>query len=213
MHRDAPDNADDFEDDDIFGGWMNTSPHTQYFSCVLKSHVRTDPTQVAIGFAKIPKDKHAALKAASTLVAVPPGHILLFNENIIHQVLGRKFKHAIMRIHMGFAVTDRIRPMVTDIKELLETGAVVPLKSGQVPPTYPKLWWTNWFGKLIEFSAGIQNEQCKETVTRHSTVKGCKRVRSEHDGIVKRFLPSLAELNIPFTAYTAKELALYTSPY
>lgn len=34
----------------------------------------------------------------------------------------------------------------------MRNQAVIPLKSGQIPPMYPTLWWTNWRDKLVEFS-------------------------------------------------------------
>lgn len=203
-HRDAPDNPVDFRNDTICGGWFNTSPDTQYFSCVLGSHIRPEGADIAVGFAPIPKTEHAAMKASSTLVAIPPGHILIFNENIAHQVLGRKFKHKIMRVHMGFAVTARTTPMVQGIETKLKTGAVIPLKSGQFPAMWPKLYFVNWFDKLQAFSDGIQNPLCKTDVVRKGII---------HHGIVRRFLPSLQELGVEFEPYGADELALYTKPY
>lgn len=203
-HRDASENPVDFATDIIFGGWMNTSRSPQFFSCVPGTH--NDPLNGMTGFAKIGKSEHASLKQRRRLVEVPPGSILLFNEKLIHEVLARPYKHWVNRVHMGFAITARQTPMVVDIQERLQQGAVIPLKSGQIPPMYPELWRVNWMDKLVAFSDQIGNTQVKETLKR-------KRSGEEYPGIVKRHMPSLVELHVPFTPYDDDEINLYIKPY
>ena len=94
--------------------------------------------------------------------------------------------------------------MIADIRRILCAGEVVPLKSGQMPPMYPKLWLVNWPDKLVALSGKFHAEYMKE----QRTMRG-KRLRNEDNGAVFQVLKRGAPAVAPKTPYSAEELALY----
>lgn len=173
-HRDETPNACD--NDVILGGWWNLDTKAQYFSCVPKSHAAIRGNK---GFAPISRDMHQTCREKSCKVYIPPGAIIIFYEHIIHEVVSEVVKHKDMhRLFMGWRLTLSSAPLY-DVLPRLEAQAVMPLKSGQMPPMYPKLYWTNWRDKLVAFSKGFRN-QCIETKTISGGVHKGKQYRVVH---------------------------------
>lgn len=145
-HRDiAPDTN---PNDRVFGGWINLDDKDQTFSCVPGTH--NDPINYkTTGFAKIEPSDKAYYQKHKTKVKIPPGHILVFDERLIHEVFPKAFKYTSYRLFMGWRITKSTQPLIPDLEQRLEDQAVMPLKSGQMPRIYPKLYWTNWCDKLI----------------------------------------------------------------
>lgn len=133
--------------DVVFGGWVNLDPVPQEFCCVPCTH-REEPARGSQGFAKISKERHKELESRSQLVQIPPGHMLIFDERLVHCVLGTKKKEPSCRLFLGWRLTHSDEPLIKDLDKLLRRQAVMPLKSGQFPRIFPKLYWTNWRSKL-----------------------------------------------------------------
>lgn len=171
--------------DTIFGGWWNLDDTDQSFSCVPGTHKGVMGNS---GFATI-KDKEAkkALKAKAVTVRIPPGHILVFYERIVHEVVSQKAKATMYRLFLGWRLTHETTPLIPDLEERLRKKAVMPLKSGQTPPMYALLHWTNWRSKIVAFSDGIRDlDEFKEV-----RVVGSGEEKGKAYHIVRRFMPSL----------------------
>lgn len=175
-HRDvAPATVDG---DIVFGGWVNLDlPHrtrdgkmdngSQTFSCVPTTHRFAKNDVTGMGFSKLSKAELEAHAGKETKVKIPPGHVLIFAENLVHEVVKKKRPdYTTVRQFLGWALTKRKeKSILVDIdgrrltRENLETlchdNAVIPLKSGQYPPLYPELYHTNTNNRvpLLQFMA------------------------------------------------------------
>lgn len=163
-HRDISPNT--LETDTIFGGWVNLSDKEQNFSCIRGSH-NDKPTNNKKGFATI-KDKKLIQQYNNSpnkiSVKIPPGHLLVFYENIIHEVVAISKPYKIIRLFIAWRLTNQNIPLIPNLDTLLENQSVIPLKSLQIPPLYATLHWTNWREKIEEFSQQV-NDKCLEERT------------------------------------------------
>ena len=89
-HRDISKNIE--KQDVIFGGWINLDiSHKQKFSCVKKTHrINESDIKDKKGFSTIPKEEHSKYNKLKTMIEIPPGHQIIFFQNIIHEVLSIK---------------------------------------------------------------------------------------------------------------------------
>ena len=141
--------------DIILGGWINcNTTETQKFVCVPGSHTVEGTTDKPLGFQLLSKDAAAEYKKQSVVVEIPPGHALAFNQSLVHCVNPTKLKYDMKRLYVAHRISAAAttKPMIRDIVEILMSGAIVPMKSGQLPPMFPRMWLRNWPEKLIEFS-------------------------------------------------------------
>lgn len=72
----------------LFGGWANLDrDRSQFFSCVIKSHMVTPPPST--GFVAFTTAESANFKNSPNyrLIEIPPGYAIIFNEFLIHEVL------------------------------------------------------------------------------------------------------------------------------
>lgn len=199
-HRDEAKTA--LDDDIIFGGWINLDEYDQLFSCIPCSHVGVTGNN---GFNVI-KDKAeiASLNNQRVRVVVPPGHILIFNEKIIHEVFATKKKYDSYRLFTAFRLTRSNAPLHANLDKMLDDQAAVTIKSGQKPAMWAKLHWTNWVDKLEEYSENFR-EQCLE----------CAEVKSgTHIGRVvtrvHRHMTSLKDYGLPlYPEYLLDERRYY----
>jgi len=190
-HRDETPRAK--QSDKTFGGWWNLDNHPQYFSCVPCTHTGVRGHS---GFStvknKADKDRYNALR---TKVEIPPGSILLFYEHMMHEVISTKAKVDQHRLFVGWRVTKETEPLF-EVDNRVKQQAVMLLKSGQFPPMYSRLHWTNWRQKILDFSA---------FVTKECTVS--RRMESGKDKgkvyqIVGQHMQSLADYGLPrYPAY------------
>ena len=185
-HRDETPRAK--QSDKTFGGWWNLDNHTQYFSCVPGTH---KGVRGHSGFStvknKADKEHYNGLR---TKVEIPPGSILLFYEHMMHEVISTKAKVDQHRLFVGWRVTKETDPLF-EIDNRVEQQAVMLLKSGQFPPMYSRLHWTNWRQKILDFTEFVKKE-C--TVSR--------RMESGKDKgkvyqIVGQHMQSLADYGLP----------------
>ena len=198
-HRDEAVNA--LIEDDVFGGWWNLDSTNQYFSCVPKTHKVVSKHK---GFVPIKnKNEIAQYKSEKVLVKIPPGHIMVFYEKLVHEIVPKPApKNGMIRLFLGWRLTNANDSLFTDLKleSDLKKQAVMQLKSNQVPPMYAKLHWTNWRDKIVSFSTNIQ-DVCKEL----KTVKSGKN-KNKQLFIVHREMKSLQEYGLPmYTSYYEHE--------
>lgn len=177
--------------DIIIGGWVNLdSEHTQYFSCVPGSHNEPAPGG---GFAKLSKKEAAKYKERRVKFAIPPGHMIMFNEKTVHEVIPVKMSTYSYRLFMKYRISDEDKPLFeeTRIQDVIESQGIFPLSIVDTPPMYAKMHVACWGKRLNEFSANVKDEFLDKT---------CKQRR------VKRYMPSLLEVGYDlFTAYENEE--------
>ena len=189
----------------IFGGWINLDPVPQFFSCVLGSHKTGENTNG--GFVKVSKEEASRIKELklSTKIEIPPGGILIFAENIVHEVLSKKLKYRFVRLHTAWRLTPGPSVMSEEMRDQFERQAPVTIKSGQVPPMYPVLSWVNWTDKLQDWSAKNMKPECME----ERTMAGGKR-KGETFTVVHRHMKGLAEYGFKkYKSYSDRELKIY----
>lgn len=189
--------------DTIYGGWVNLDDTEQIFSCVPGTHTTTHK-QGATGFATIHKDEHKAYKEKSVRVKIPAGHVLVFNENLVHEVFPSKAKYDMYRLFTGWRLTHSDGPLCVDLLKQLRTQAPITLKSGQEPPMYAILHWVNSRKNLEKFSKGVV-DRCTETRT-----VGSGNHKGDEHRVVHRFMRSLEEYGFKrYPPYTLAELIIH----
>lgn len=153
-HRDEAPFAGDTEA--IYGGWLNLDACDQLFSCVPGTHQR-DRGEGGHGFAPIAPSDRAEFAARKEHIRISPGHLVIFHEDIVHEVIATKFSYDIVRVFVGFAFGPFGSPLIdrqlarvrypcnvpSSLADALERKCVVPIKSGQCPSFYPKITWLN----------------------------------------------------------------------
>jgi hypothetical protein len=205
-HRDEAKTAG--PNDETFGGWINLDSQPQFFNCVLETHT-SHPNQHG-GFAPIKdKNEQETFTQQRTSISVPPGHIVVFFEHIVHEVRAVKSKHPMYRVFTGWRITDQTHPLIpssTDaLLQLFREQAVMPLKSGQTPPMYAKLHWTNWTDAIVKFS----QENVIPACTHELVMKSGKR-KGEVFRVVHQCMGSLLHYRLPLYApYEHAELAMH----
>lgn len=173
---------------EVFGGWINLNSFPQAFSAVPRTHREEKKGE---GFATI---KNKAQKREYTrrnhLYKIPPGHMIVFFEHIVHEVLKKaNQRHAIYRVFTGWRISNDTVPLVPHSRakflQKIKKQAVMPLKSGQTPPMYARLHWTNWRNYITEFSKNIASA-CKVNRT-------IQKWNEEVKGIVPQEMTSLED--------------------
>lgn len=148
-HRDIKENQ--LPGETIYGGWINISTRTQYFSCVPGTHNDKCNSK---GFAKIVDKKlieHYENK--KQYIEIPPGAILIFNERMVHEVLSNVVPYAITRIFLAWMTTPKkMDHFPVDIERRLNEQDIITIKSGQMPEMYPKTYITYHIDKLTEWA-------------------------------------------------------------
>lgn len=145
--------------DVVYGGWVNLDNTDQYFSC----HPGSAASSNNGGFRPATASEKERARLGKVVVPVPPGHLLVFNETMVHEVMSKYRDQTSVRLFVGFRVSrvdsgplclhdlmikDPPREISkygqnVDLATKLATGAIIPLKSGQLPAMYPKLTWSN----------------------------------------------------------------------
>jgi len=193
--------------DYVFGGWINLDDSdtgresNQYFSCVKGSHkdhiTLKQKTGSESGFAT-----EEAKKVNTDKIVIPPGHIVIFFQRILHIVTPRKIKVDSFRQFRIWRITHALeRPaplngwshMMKCVKDF-----AVPLKpSSQFPPMYSKNHASCFLFKdtqndPIFWSKKKVKDVCMDV---EKTCKG-KMNNGKVYQVVKRFMPSLKDLNL-----------------
>ena len=171
--------------DVTFSGWFNFSQYPQKFPCRLRSHVSLIP-----------------VPDAKALVDVPPGYMLVYFDGLSV----RKARGAAMsRLFTGWRLTHCDEPLMGKdvLEEVLRSGAVVPLKSGNLPSMYASkaLQSENRADALETFSVTAIRDDLLEEVRLKATGKWRT--------IVPMVMPSLEDIMEPFRPYKNMEKKIY----
>jgi hypothetical protein len=197
VHRDECKYA--LHGDHIFGGWLNLDTESQGFSCEPGSHLLG--INSGGGFAAITdKAQIKAYKDVRKLVTVPPGNLLVFFENIRHDVVCKKttISGGSARLFAGWRLTHAVHPLVPDTHKMLVEQHLMPLKSAQIPRMYPKLYWVNYVDKLAAWTATtLRPEYTVRKVVHAGKRKGESfTVPCEHIRTLKRKYEPYAQIEL-----------------
>ena len=190
-HRDeSPNTMEGF----VTGGWVNLNDFPEHFCCVPGTHSFNGGNG---GFAKIDKSQHAALQARSRLVEVPPGHAVVFFENIVHKIFaGTKVKR--WRQFVGWRFSTHGQLFDPTMFDRLEKFQTLKIKSGGECPMYSRLHLTNWIDRLAAWSENIKDEHCVQHLVKSGKNAG-KTFR-----ICKRYISQCGT----YRPYTAREIEI-----
>ena len=152
---DPADPATNYPADVVYGGWLNLDVGAnQYFSCIPYSASTT--TRTGSGFGSIksrayddsgnPHERVEMLEWIKHMyrIKIPPGHLLIFDEMTIHEVLATEKPFDSMRLFFGWRISGRnsnhpdahptdppTRPMIWNLDQRLDEQQAMPIKSGQ----------------------------------------------------------------------------------
>jgi hypothetical protein len=202
-HQD--DAANSVEDiDTIFGGWINlNSDVTQYFKAIPKTHKNDHPIFDNLiqknggkrGYANFTSETDQKFlkkyweSNIKTLIEIPPGHMLIFEETLIHTVFPNPpIDKPILRLHTSFNISSSNVPLHDrpfqakhrknrKLKDLFKDQELVPVRSGQNTPLYSP------------FNLFPNNAHAVDELSNHY-ISACKK-----NNRVMRFLPSLKEIS------------------
>lgn len=126
----------------------------------------------------------------------------MFSDTVVHEIVSKKLQYVSMRQFFGWRLTTTDSYLLGEgFETMMHEGAIIPLKSGQLPSMYAKLHLVNWVKQLEQFSlAAIRPELLQEV-----TVAGIKRT------LVPRYMPSLTALGVrdKYQPYSAEELEIF----
>jgi len=185
----------------------------QYLIAVRGSHIT--PPGSKLGFSTIPKPEHPRYKAelqaqagsagadGRGYIIVPPGCIIIFDEKIVHAVEGSVAKSTRVRQFLGWRLTQNEastgmvdphnRPYGRDeVVDMMRRQAVIPLKSGQVPPMYPGVYQSFAKASLVVWEKFERDNILPESMR---YPKGERKGNStKQNGDYTRSMKSLAEI-------------------
>jgi len=216
--------------DDIFGGWLNLSDGPTSFRGIAGSHRGADAVEAQRrggGFAALSKaeieaqhvEHRLALQANGRIgtadtdadghIVVPPGHLLVFYQRLLHAVAGGKQpEEPQLRLFVGHRITTETVPLFP-LERVLANNAVPPIPSGQTPPMYSQ----NHYGffsttdKYRTWGARTFQPACLFQRTtpdgRAYATPGSKDDR-DRDANAKRYMPSLSAMGFEPYEYTSR---------
>lgn len=141
-HRDITPHSELHDGDYVFGGWLNLSNTDQHFICKPGSHLDTKDTKTAAesssGFNTLSKTStQTEYTPFRKEITVKPGHLIVFPQHILHEVLSNKSKHDQYRLFIGWRLTTSNTLIFEHHKRQAIRDLSVPrLPSGQIPPMY-----------------------------------------------------------------------------
>jgi len=195
--------------DDIFGGWINLDNESQFFSCAPGTHTEDGVHDRNDGFARItsPEEKahYQAIADAHGPVEIPPGHILIFYERLVHEVLKVTATRIMRRLFLGWRATMAHEPLFgqPQTDAWIQSQAPPKIKSGQKPAIYPSAYYNfpRNFQKLTNFCVSVFVPQC---LYQHAVQSGAQAGTTWTR--VERNMRGLADYNLPMhPAYEPEE--------
>jgi hypothetical protein len=213
MHRDEALFA--LDKDVVFGGWVNFDNEPQTFSCCPRTHKMVSTNK---GFAKIAQDNYEYYRRPNPKegrpdgwvnIEIPPGACLIFYERLVHEVVSTKVDRVMMRMFLGWRVTDVKTPLfgIHQTEQWICDQGVPKIKSGQDPPVWPSAYsnFSRNFPILTMWSERTYVPAClyKSTVGGDGPSAGTTWIR------VKAKMLSLKQYGLPMhPAYDVDEKAI-----
>lgn len=235
-HRDSSPSPYAMKDDIILGGWINIDPkENQYLSCIPTSH-RGDSTvskflqskfQIGVatkgGFSKVParllerrqhtkeaEEFQAYMEDNKCTVAVPPGHIIMFYQGLLHEVMKTNITHNAFRLYIGWRLTPHFEPMFCNTDDRLKKQAPMLIPSAQASEMYGGNWRSGLlYSHLIPWSNTDINDKCKIEI-KCDPDKRSNTEKLSVARIVDQRLKGLGYYGFPmYPAYTKEEMQLF----
>lgn len=226
-HRELPRSLPGNLRDLLFGGWVNMSDEDQFFVCEIGSH-RGEEAQRAQdlggGFAQV--DKQRQEEAARELerqanrhigvvrcnrkghVVVPPGHIVMFPQNLLHAVLpGPGPTTPGLRLFLGHRLTCESVPLFPDLARVVTNNEVPHIPSGQRPPMYSQNHYAffSTTSRYRDWGTSTFKQQCLfDRVTPSGVAYSTPGSRNDRDPDAnrQRTMPSLSSMGFEPYGYT-----------
>jgi hypothetical protein len=128
-HKDVSIDYEIFTNSKILGGWANLDKTDQFFS-----------------------------KARRTLVRIPPGHAISFDEKVTHEIADVKLVGVSKRLYMKYHISSDSRSAidVDVIRRAIETQGVFQMNQWNSMPMYEKIHPMFWNAQLVEFGRNIK---------------------------------------------------------
>jgi hypothetical protein len=194
-HKDVSIDYSIFTNSKILGGWANLDETDQFFSCIVGSHLESAPGE---GFAALSKDNKKLYNSRKTIVRIPPGHAISFDEKITHEIADVKITGISRRLYMKYHISSDSRSAfdVDIIQQAIQTQGVFQMNHWNSMPMYEKIHLVFWSDKLVEFSKNI-----KPVFLAKPNKKG--------NVYVQRYMVSLLEAGVGmFPEYREDEIAI-----
>lgn len=200
-HRDESKYAE--KDDLIFGGWVNYDDFPHTLRACPGSHMDKEAIGSTNGFNKIPKDSGHVIES----IQVPPGHLLIFWERMVHEVANVKNKEKIHRVFIGFRLTKSDESLHKDgtvglCRDLSKMDTMC-IKSGQ----------TSWMWTSNHWSFPKNREKIKQISSdMNPDVLETLKVKStgEEFKAVPRFMKSLQDYKMMvYKPYDVREVKMH----
>ena len=193
------------EEAQVFGGWINLNKpgqEAQQFIFVPGSHISQATSTTATGFAPIAKEDHRELDAASVTLDVPPGHLLIFFQHIVHKVAPVTYKNSSLRLFTSWRLGGPMNPFFgEEYSARIITNFESPvIPSGQRAPLYSANCLSIRNKKTVEWSKRAIHKSLLVQIT------PTKRSNKSPYTIAPRFLISLPKS-------FRKQTPLFFSPY
>ena len=179
------------EQDSVFGGWINLdTDNNQYFSCVPGTYTELPKKG---GFDKISDEKDIEkYNETKEKIEIPPGHLIVFYQHIVHEVFGGKKKitdEDEYRLFVGWRLTDDDERFF-NLDKIIEDQGVPLFPSGGQPPMYENMNWR--FKKQREILEKWSTETFKDEVLEDKVV-GSGDDKGTSYRVVHRYMKSLRE--------------------
>lgn len=132
-HRDL--NPTALDGDAVFGGWINLdNEETQFFSCAPGTHTAQTGLAGKNGFQRDERP------ASPEKVEIPPGHLLIFYQRLLHEVHPRRLRKPSFRQFVCWRITEHKGSTLqrASVHTIVRDQAVPRLPSDQIPPIYGK---------------------------------------------------------------------------
>jgi len=202
----------------IIGGWINLDTKSQYFTFIPGTHVDINPETLDKGFALIPKDQLDNLKKYQHRIEIPPGHIILFPQYIIHTVESYKKNYNQYRLFTGWYLSESDKSLYVDdlgkdyIDNILDNQAVPPLPGGMKPPLFSPNHY-NFLFKPFNFGEDIKeslSEWVQNTFKPNIHITKYSKTYDKTYTFIPQHMTSLREYGFPlYPEYSLDEKQLY----
>ena len=235
-HRDVIPQKYIEKEDDLFGGWINLDDEDQYFMCIPGSHLNVRLSKLDEGFSEIEVNikknlkkeghdqKYITQKTKEILnsitkygkkIRVPPGHIIIFPQYILHSIAQSKAKYEMFRLFTGWRLTvdQKIEHHIVYNKKLFDDQAPIPLPGGMRPSMYTGNHTRYYLNKQFEIYPGIKKtliEWAEDTFVDKVLVERIDKKTNEIYKIVAKDMGSLKEYNLKlYPKYSDDEWSIY----
>lgn len=192
--------------DDIFGGWINLDSKPQSYSAYPSTAIRGDPNLSLSGGFTVAGERdrdYIAKHGKPKPIVIPPGHIIVFFQNMLHEVVAKQAGHNMYRLFTGFRLTHSSQGLTPYLDQHIRDQAPLHVKSLQYPSMFAPnhMSFMKW-KTLIPWSVATFQPEClvtKKTGTGKVQQAGSRFV------IVDRHMKSLKEYGLPMYPAYAKE--------